>query len=257
VEEEPTEPAQQDSLALPHVDRTTSGGSGGSALPWLLVAILACVAIGLGVGLVATMQATPSEAKLRDQRDAAREQLEDTRHELSKARDALRDAEAVNETPDARDEDAGGDEDAGEQMTEVRRGAVGTDGSLAFRVVEVRPTPSFTTYSGTRRPRSGARFYEVHVEVRNDGTAKADPFCGGTGATMLDEDDREYVQVPDAISLQGNQTCLNGVAPGFKNLERLIFELPASAAPAALVLYDKEDGKDFFGDESSLLVDLG
>ena len=269
MEEEPTEPTQQDSLALPHVDRTTSaampdldadsgagGGGGGSALPWLLVAILACVAIGLGVGLVATMQATPSEAKLRDQRDAAREELEDAKHDLEQAKEQLRSTSAIDSSSDSGTED-GDEAEASENITTIKRGAVGTDGSLAFRVVDLGPVGSFTTYAGTRRPKAGARFYQAHVEVRNDGKEKADPFCGGTGATLLDGDDRQYTQVPDAISLQGNQTCLNGVAPGFKNIERLIFELPASATPASLVLYDKEDGKDFFGDESSLRVELG
>lgn len=261
MEEEPTEPTQQDSLALPHVASTSRGakhdlddrsgrgaGGGSAALPWLLVTVLACLSIALAVGLVAALQLTPSEAKLRDQRDAARDELEQAKQELDRAQDGLRYAGSLGSS---------GNEGDGGNVTTVRRGAYGTDGSLAFKVVGVRPIPSFSTYSGTSRPKPGGRFYEARVVLRNDGKEKADPFCGGTGANLLDGDDRQFTQVTNAISLRGNATCMSGVAPGFSNVERLIFELPANATPSSLVLWDKEDGKDFFGNESSLRFELG
>jgi hypothetical protein len=270
VEEDPTEPiepASPDSLALPHVEETTSAAmpdldaasgaprGGSTAVPWLLVAVLACVAIALAVALVVAMKTTPSMDQLRSQRDEAREQLAKTERELDDARQQLRQAAAVDGATETASSDAE-EEDDSSGVTEVAKGAVGKDGDLAFRVLDVRPIRSFSTYFDTYRPKSGAVFFQVQAQVANNGTAAADPFCGGNGVLLVDVKDREYEPQRDAIGIDGNVTCGDGIRPGFRNTEKLVFELPAGSVPAAVELWNRDDGKDYFGEATRVRANL-
>jgi hypothetical protein len=243
-----------DSLALP-----ASGGGGSepprgtSALPWLLVVLLACATIGLGVALLVALDRSPSEGKLRDQRDAARRELAEARTKLEQAERELDAAARV----DAASETISGDvEEATDRSgtTESELGRVESDGDLDFRVLDVRRVGAFTTYAGPQEPKAGAVFFQVRTQLANGGTKAADPFCGSNGIRLVDAQDREFEALSESITIDGNETCSDGVRPGFKNVETLVFELPVGAKPAAVELWNKDDGEDYFGDVTRIRV---
>jgi hypothetical protein len=251
--------ADPDSLALPGGDGGTGGpgggGGGGGALPWLLVVVLACVAIALGVALVAALDRTPSEGKLREQRDAARHELRQANSEVDALKDQL---EAANKLAAAQETISGDAEEATDHSgtTEVELGAVATDGDVNFRVLNVQRIDAYTTYSGPHHPAKGAAFFQVRTQLANDGKEAADPFCGSNGIRLVDSDDREFKPSDDSITIDGNETCSDGVRPGFRNVETLVFELPIGAKPAAVELWSKDDGDDYFGDVTRVRVNL-
>jgi hypothetical protein len=148
-------------------------------------------------------------------------------------------------------------------LSSVLRGGIarerhaGTDGDVTFRVLDVRPIASYSTYSGAHRPAAGAAFFQVRTQVANDGTKAADPFCGSNGVRIVDSKDREFKPSSDSITIDGNETSSDGERPGFRNTETLVFEVPAGAVPASVELWNKDDGDDYFGDATSVRVNLG
>lgn len=246
-----------DSLALPTTGdgggAPGGDGGGGSAVAWLLVVVLACAAIGLGVALLVALDRSPSEGKLRDQRDAARAELAKVRAELEQAEEEL---DAAAKVAAASETISGDVEEATDRSgtTETTLGRVASDGDLDFRVLDVRRVGAFTTYAGPQEPKAGGAFFQVRTQLANGGTAAVDPFCGSNGIRLVDTQDREFEPLSDSITIDGNETCSDGVRPGFKNVETLIFELPVGAKPAAVELWNKDDGEDYFGDVTRISV---
>lgn len=126
-------------------------------------------------------------------------------------------------------------------------GKDGVDGNITFRVAAVKREDSLPTGLGdTLRAPRGANLFVVSTIIRNDGSVKVDPFCGITGAILIDQDGRNFEQHSDTVSIKGNDIC-RGVQPGFRSTERLAFALPNGARPAAIALWDNSEPDDYEG----------
>jgi hypothetical protein len=82
---------------------------------------------------------------------------------------------------------------------------------------------------------SGSATWTATVTVKNNARESTSPFCGGTGATLLDTQDRSFD--PEAVISESSATC-EDIQPGLtrSNLQ-FTFELPTSAKPRLLKLW--------------------
>ena len=152
-------------------------------------------------------------------------------------------------TPQTGTEDGSGDDPG---VTDIRFGNQGRDGDLAFRVVSLTEAESVPLEFGdpVTAP-AGAKVMLVRVTYRNDGTVRADPFCGGRGIVLIDERSRNFDPVDEAVSVAGNQIC-EGVQPGFRSTESIPFVVPSDARVTAVAVWDADDEDDFQGDNTWL-----
>jgi hypothetical protein len=139
---------------------------------------------------------------------------------------------------------------------ELAIGEGGRDDGLGFKVLSldrVESIPAADEFSESIYPPPGGKLYQAVVQVKNLGDVKADPFCGGGSAVLLDINDRNY-EYEDPIGGGGNDwICDTGVAPGFNAQATLGFKVPRSFRMGGLVLWDG-DSSDFDGSESNLVV---
>lgn len=152
--------------------------------------------------------------------------------------------EPVEAVPDASETAPSGTDSSGPVgATERKIGGTGSDEGLAFRVTRLAVVSSIpqTEYSDplTVTPVAGAKLVTADVTVTNNGDTSVDPFCGGTGAVLLDEADRNFDPLSQVqISIPGNTICGDGIQPGFKARYTLAFQIPKSATVGALVLWN-------------------
>ena len=139
-------------------------------------------------------------------------------------------------------------EDSGSSVVNRTLGQTGKDGQLTFRVTRVEKVSSIPLeYDDPITPPRNAQLIVVTVTYRNDGRSEADPFCGETGAVLIDEQDRNFEWEDGAISIAGNSIC-SGVQPGFKSTDKLPFFIPKGARPAAVAVWDGDEENDYGGD---------
>jgi hypothetical protein len=101
-------------------------------------------------------------------------------------------------------------------------GGTGIDEVIAFRVSRIAavasvPVDEFTS-GGPLRPVRGAKLIAVNVTYRNDTKDSIDPFCGGNGATLVDEQDRNFDPLPDQLDARAAGDMRNEVQPGFRGI---------------------------------------
>lgn len=156
--------------------------------------------------------------------------------------------EGIDEAPDA---EPTTEADSSTGITDRTVGQQGTDGSLSFKVESIQPVDSIPQEFGDPIvPGAGAKLIAVKVTYRNDGRTKADPFCGGQGIVLIDNQDRNFeFDSFAAISIPGNQIC-EGAQPGFRSTETVPFRIPAGAKVAAVGVWDSADENDYDGDKT-------
>jgi hypothetical protein len=77
------------------------------------------------------------------------------------------------------------------------------------------------------KARSGAKLVSAKVTIKNGGKRKVDPYCGGGGAVLLDEEDRNYEPIAEVYGIKGNTSvCGDGISPRFRDTLTLAFEVP-------------------------------
>jgi hypothetical protein len=136
------------------------------------------------------------------------------------------------------------------KRVERRFGGVGVDGDIAFSVKGWRRVESVSQgqFSPTVRPAKGAAFVEVTVSYENRGKKAVSPFCGGQGATLIDEQDRNFDPDSDvAIFRPGSKIC-DDLQPGFKRTDVLVFEIPASAKENSVAVFNSSEDDDFLNE---------
>lgn len=147
------------------------------------------------------------------------------------------------------DEESGDDTEEINGRTALQRtvGQTGKDGAITFRVTAIEPTaPIQREFDDPISAPSGARLIRATVVIRNDGKVKVDPFCGNSGAILIDDQGRNFEFDSGSVSIDGNSIC-EGVQPGFRSTETLVFAIPEGARPEALALWDGNEPDDFEG----------
>ena len=137
-----------------------------------------------------------------------------------------------------------------------RVGQSGRDDGLIFKVEGLEEVQSISRgqfSEGPITPPEGAKLIKATVTVRNDGKTAADPFCGGSGAVLLDEKDRNFRTLENQIEIEGNEVCDGGVEPGFKTTYTLAFKMPPAAEIGGLVVWNTEAQDDPGGSQTQLL----
>lgn len=159
--------------------------------------------------------------------------------------------EPVEEAPSAQTETAPAVVEEG--ITDLRVGQSGKDGTLTFRVVGARVVKSIPLeFSQPLTAPSGAKLLSVRITYRNDGRTRADPFCGGGGVVLIDDQDRNFEpDTSNAILIAGNKIC-EGVQPGFRSTEQLPFVVPAGAKITDIAVWDNGEEDDYDGSRSFL-----
>lgn len=132
-------------------------------------------------------------------------------------------------------------------------GQSGKDGSISFKVVSIGVEKSIPlSYQDPITAPAGAKLMVVRVTYRNDGRVKVDPFCGSSGAVLIDDRDRNFeFDSSNAIFIEPNSIC-EGVQPGFKATDILPFIVPAKAQITAVALWDDSEDGDYSGESSWL-----
>ena len=91
--------------------------------------------------------------------------------------------------------------------------------------------------------RGGVVKYKATMGVKNLGSEEVDPFCGGSGATLIDDQGRKFEG--DAVIDDGTNNCGDPIQPGLSQGKYVIeFKTPPDAKPSQLLLsgdYDHED----------------
>ncbi|MGE3138125.1 MAG: hypothetical protein AB7I08_08690 [Thermoleophilia bacterium] len=153
------------------------------------------------------------------------------------------------EAPDADEAATEGDTQEINGRTALLRevGQPGKDGAVIFRVTKLGPVASLPVeYSDPVTPASGARLIRAEVVITNDGKVKVDPFCGQTGAILVDQEGRNFEFDSNTVSISGNSIC-EGVQPGFRSTETLAFQVPKDARVSSLALWDNSEEGDYEG----------
>jgi hypothetical protein len=130
--------------------------------------------------------------------------------------------------------------------TERSFGGVGIDEGIAFRVTGWETVTSVPQeYDNPVHPVAGAKFVLVTVNWSNKTKTAADPFCGGQGAVLIDSEDRNFEpKSSEQISIPGNDIC-EDLQPGFQRTDKLLFELPNSAKPGSIALWNSDSETDY------------
>jgi hypothetical protein len=167
--------------------------------------------------------------------------------------------ETVEPIPDATettppDSSSGGSAGA----TQRKIGGTGIDDGLAYRVTRLTEVPSIPqdeyTEPRTVTPVEGAKLVTADVTVTNNGSTSVDPFCGGTGSVLVDEEDRNFDPLSEVqVSIPGNEICGDALQPGFKQSYTLAFQIPKSATPAGLAVWNS-DSDDYSGESYVIFV---
>ncbi|WP_217924615.1 hypothetical protein [Miltoncostaea oceani] len=156
-------------------------------------------------------------------------------------------SDAAAEAPSAQEGAEVTEEINGRTVLPRKIGQTGTDGAIAFRVTALGPSETIPLeYSDPIAAPSGARLILATVEIRNVGSVKVDPFCGNTGAILIDDQGRNFEADMDSVSITGNSIC-TGVQPGFRSTEKLAFAIPDGAKVSALALWDRDEADDYEG----------
>ena len=102
-------------------------------------------------------------------------------------------------------------------ITDIGIGQSAKDYNLTFKVESIQVEKSIPiSYSDPIQAPAGAKMMVARVTYRNDGKVKADPFCGGNGAVLIDNQDRNFeFDSSNAIFIDNNRIC-EGIQPGFK-----------------------------------------
>ncbi len=153
------------------------------------------------------------------------------------------------------DEETPADEDQAETYLDVGEG--GKDDGLGFKVLsleEVDSIPPADEYSSTIYAPPNGKLVAAEVEMTNYGKTSMDPFCGSSGAVLLDLAERNYELDTEAMLEMGAPFCDGGVAPGFTEQVTLPFKVPTRFKMGALILWNS-DSADSDGEESELIVE--
>jgi len=168
------------------------------------------------------------------------------------------------DAPDATDAPDAGDagdavEDSGPDRTTRRVGQAATDNDLSFKVVEfdeAKALPASEEASEPPRASKGAKIVGARVEIKNNGSTKVDPYCGGGGAVLLDEEGNNYEPISEVFGVKGNDSvCGDGISPGFRDTLTLPFEIPSDVEIGGLVLWNPEVEEDSDGEVDDLLFE--
>jgi hypothetical protein len=138
---------------------------------------------------------------------------------------------------------------ASKKQIERSFGGVGADGDVAFSVKSWRRVSSvLQSYESAKTPVAGAAFVEVTVSYENRGKKALSPFCGGQGAILIDEDDRNFNPKSEiAVGRPGSKIC-DELQPGFKRTDVLVFEIPKSARENSIAVFDPNESDDFLNE---------
>lgn len=126
--------------------------------------------------------------------------------------------------------------------TDATIGQESSDDGIAFTVRAVTTADVLPGAYEVTTPKDGRRFVVVDLTYRNDTGAPVDILCGGDGLALLDDAGRQFAADTDAmIGLSENQDVCGGASqPGGSTRATVVFEIPASVAPAQLLLWDSE-----------------
>ncbi len=88
--------------------------------------------------------------------------------------------------------------------------------------------------------------YRAAMTVKNLGSEAVSPFCGGSGAILLDSQGRKFEGSNDAaIETDTAMNCSGAIGPGLSKGPYLMdFELPSDAQPSELKLYVLHEYED-------------
>ena len=93
--------------------------------------------------------------------------------------------------------------------------------------------------------RGGVVKYKATMEVKNLGNEEIDPFCGGSGATLIDGQGRKF-EGTDVMNYDGStNNCGDAIQPGLSEGNFVMeFKTPPDAKPSQLLLYGDYDYED-------------
>ena len=108
------------------------------------------------------------------------------------------------------------------------------DEGLIFKVTGLRevqeiPVGQYAYPARPIRPAKGAKLVLATVVWKNDTDESADNFCGGAGAKLLDQENRNFDPIERQIDIRRNTICSKEIQPGFKVRQYLGFEMPSDA----------------------------
>ena len=146
---------------------------------------------------------------------------------------------------------------SGAKIADRKINQVGGDGHLLFKVTSWQIVASVPqSYDQPVKPAPGAKLLEATVTVQNNGQTSVSPFCGGSDVTLIDGKNRNFDALSQAmVGIPGNNTCDN-LQPGFHATYKLVFQMPATAVPTDLALWDSDDANDYSGAASWVRVRL-
>jgi hypothetical protein len=125
-------------------------------------------------------------------------------------------------------------------------GGTGIDGNIAFTVKGWNKASSVAQeYEAAEQAGPGATFWLVDVAYTNKGKTSVSPFCGSSGAVLIDEEDRNFDHDSSVgISMADNPLC-DDLQPGFRENVTLVFKTPSTAKPNSIAVWDDSETDDF------------
>jgi hypothetical protein len=162
-----------------------------------------------------------------------------------------------DDAPSSDDEDYLDDTEQETQHTAVSVGQPGVDDNVTFKVLSLEavssiPTDEFSDGPMTAKP--GAKLVKAVVRWKNNMDKSADIFCGGGGAILIDQNNRNFDPVEDQIDIAGNNICGEDVQPGFTQTVTLAFQMPKDSNTTELALWNGDAEDDFDGQQSDVRV---
>ena len=93
--------------------------------------------------------------------------------------------------------------------------------------------------------RGGVVKYKATMEVKNLGNEEIQPFCGDSGATLIDGQGRKF-EGTSVMDYDGNtNNCGDAIQPGLSQGDLVMeFKTPPDAKPSQLLLYGDYDYED-------------
>jgi hypothetical protein len=176
---------------------------------------------------VASLERARDEA--RSEQESAQDELEQAESENSELGEDVADLEEQLDAERALKGTGGSSAAAGPPPdADLRLGQAGRVGSLI-----VKPT-SFESSGSSGEAVS----YLLVMTVKNDGTEPAAPFCGGSEATVNDDQGRTFDG--DSVIAEDTPNCGDDLQPGLTaDNFQIRFRLPTDATPAVLRIVEE------------------
>lgn len=133
------------------------------------------------------------------------------------------------------------------------------DDGLVFKVLSLEEVSQievgqYAYPSRPIQPTRGAKLVLATVLWKNETNESVDNFCGGAGAKLLDEEDRNFDPIDRQIDIRRNTICSKEVQPGFKVKQYLAFEMPNDSQIGGLAVWNSAAEEDYFGDTYVVFV---